>query len=93
MFTANAELDVGACLTTQLTAHLHQLTNSIQALLWFSFWPGPGQSMLIWIAVGYLGYWAGIEMARRQMSVADIITRKGSTEGTGLEEISNNENN
>lgn len=55
---------------------INQLTNSIQALLWFSYWPGPEDSMLIWIMAGYLGYWAGIEMARRQMSIVDIFGRK-----------------
>ncbi|MCP5348047.1 MAG: hypothetical protein R3F41_10550 [Gammaproteobacteria bacterium] len=47
---------------------MNQITNSIQALLWFSYWPGPGDSMLIWIAAGYLGYWVGIELARRLLT-------------------------
>ncbi len=51
---------------------INQLTNSIQALLWFSYWPGPGDSMLIWIAAGYLGYWCGIELARRQLTPAGL---------------------
>lgn len=71
---------------------INQLTNSIQALLWFSYWPGPGQSMLIWIAVGYLGYWAGVEMARRQMTPGDILKRKKKSEPVELVEVSNNEN-
>ncbi len=44
---------------------INQISNSIQALLWFSYWPGPGDSMLLWIVAGYFGYWAGIELARR----------------------------
>jgi len=69
---------------------INQLTNSIRALLWFSYWPGPGDSILIWIAAGYLGYWAGIEMARRQMSVVDIFGRK-SIESGKFPEVSKNE--
>jgi hypothetical protein len=72
---------------------INQLTNSIQALLWFSYWPGPGESMLVWIAAGYLGYWSGIEMARRQLTPADIVKPKNKAEPTELVEVSNNENN
>ena len=64
---------------------VNQLGNSIQALLWFSYWPSGGQSILIWVAVAYLGYWAGIEIARRQLSMAHLrsIRTKFSTENTG----------
>ena len=72
---------------------INQLANSIQALLWFSYWPGPGGFMLIWIAAGYLGYWAGIEMARRQMIPVNILKSKERTEPSELAEVSNNENN
>jgi hypothetical protein len=72
---------------------INQLANSIQALLWFSYWPGPGESMLIWIAAGYLGYWSGIEMARRQLTPADVVKSKNKTEPAELAEVSNNEKN
>jgi len=72
---------------------INQLTNSIQALLWFSYWPGPGESMLIWIAAGYLGYWVGVEMARRQMTPGAIVKPKNKSEPAELVEVSNNENN
>ncbi|MEZ5489671.1 MAG: hypothetical protein R3F50_05055 [Gammaproteobacteria bacterium] len=63
----------GGLLNFVISFLINQVTNSIQALLWFSYWPGPGESMLIWIAAGYLGYWAGIEMARRQLTPAAVI--------------------
>jgi len=44
---------------------LNQLGNVIQAFVWFSYWPS--DSMLIWILVAYLGYWAGVELARRHV--------------------------
>ena len=72
---------------------INQLANSIQALLWFSYWPGPGQSMLIWIAVGYLGYWIGIEMARRQLTPGGIVkSKENRVEPAELAEVTNNEN-
>lgn len=46
---------------------LNQLGNMLQGLLWFTYWPA--QSILVWMLVAYLAYWAGVELARR--SVAD----------------------
>jgi hypothetical protein len=43
---------------------LNQLGNVIQAFVWFAYWPT--ESELMWILVAYLGYWLGVEMARRQ---------------------------
>jgi len=57
---------------------INQLANSIKALLWFSYWPGPGESMLIWIAAGYLGYWCGIELARRHLTPRRLLKRDRS---------------
>jgi hypothetical protein len=45
---------------------INQLANVLQGLIWFSWWPA--DSMLIWIGVAYLGYWAGVELARRQIT-------------------------
>lgn len=62
-----------------VTFLMNQVSNSIQALLWFSYWPGPGESMLIWIMAGYLGYWLGVESARRQLTMADLLSFRKST--------------
>lgn len=44
---------------------LNQLMNMLQGLLWFSYWPA--ESILLWVLVAYLGYWVGIELARRSV--------------------------
>lgn len=46
---------------------LNQLGNVVQAFVWFSFWPA--DSIWIWILIAYLGYWAGVEMARRHIEL------------------------
>lgn len=58
---------------------LNQLGNMLQGLLWFTWWPT--ESILLWFVVAYLGYWTGVELARRsivpqQFAVYDqIISR------------------
>lgn len=46
---------------------LNQLGNFISACIWFTYWPA--DSILIWILVAYLGYWVGVEMARRNVEL------------------------
>ena len=48
---------------------VNQLGNFVTALLWFGYWPGDEQSTLIWILIAYLGYWVGVEAARRGMEI------------------------
>lgn len=43
---------------------ISQLGNIIQAFLWWSYWPA--DSILVWLVVAYLGYWIGVELARRR---------------------------
>lgn len=42
---------------------LNQVGNIIAAFFWFGYWPA--ESTLAWVLVAYIGYWAGVEMARR----------------------------
>lgn len=42
---------------------LNQVGNIISAFVWFGYWPA--ESTLMWVLVAYVGYWAGVEMARR----------------------------
>jgi len=44
---------------------LNQLVNMLQGLLWFTYWQS--ESTLLWILVAYLGYWVGVELARRSV--------------------------
>lgn len=46
---------------------LNQVGNIITAFVWFSYWPA--ESTLMWVLVAYIGYWAGVEMARRGMEL------------------------
>ncbi len=43
---------------------INQLGNIIQAFLWWNYWPA--DSVLVWLVVAYLGYWLGVELARRR---------------------------
>jgi hypothetical protein len=46
---------------------INQLGNVISAFVWFSYWPA--DSIIIWVLIAYLGYWSGVEMARRNMQL------------------------
>ena len=43
---------------------VNQITNILSAFIWFNYWSEA--SLLIWIAVAYIGYLLGIEIAKRQ---------------------------
>jgi hypothetical protein len=45
----------------------NQLENVLQAFVWFTYWPT--DSELMWGFVAYLGYWIGVEMARRKLQL------------------------
>lgn len=47
---------------------INQLQNLIMALVWFFWWDT--SSMLLWVGIAYLGFWAGVAMARRQQESA-----------------------
>ena len=42
---------------------MNQFSNLIIALVWFGYWGDDG--IIIWVLVAYVGYWIGVEMARR----------------------------
>ena len=46
---------------------INQFGNVISAFLWFSYWPA--ESILLWILIAYLGYWTGVELARRNVEI------------------------
>ena len=55
--------DLNSLIGMVIEFFIDQLGNIIQAFMWWSYWPA--ESMLVWLAVAYLGYWAGVEAARR----------------------------
>ena len=46
---------------------LNQLGNVITAFVWFSYWPA--DSIIVWLLVAYIGYWVGVELARRGLEL------------------------
>ena len=54
---------------------VNQLTNVIQAMIWWSYWPA--DSLLVWVSVAYVSFWSGVELARRSkaQSVSEVLTR------------------
>ena len=47
---------------------VNQLQNFLTALLWFTYWGDDGRNVIIWIAVPYVAYLAGIFFARKSKS-------------------------
>ncbi len=68
-----SSLAADGLITVLIDFLISQLGNILQAFLWFSYWPT--DSMLIWVAVAYLGYWVGVEIGRRYKaeSLLDIL--------------------
>jgi hypothetical protein len=54
---------------------LNQLGNMLQGLVWFTYWPA--DSMLLWVLVAYLGYWLGVELARRSVVLPQARALEG----------------
>lgn len=42
---------------------INQLGNLITAFIWFSYWSK--ESVVLWVLVAYIGYWLGIQLAKR----------------------------
>lgn len=70
---------------------VNQLANTIEALLWFGYWSGDNGSVVVSIAVAYMGYWAGTELARRERRPADLLGRFRSRTHVNSGEESENE--
>ena len=59
-----SSLAADGLIDTLIDVLISQLGNVLQAFLWFSYWPA--DSILAWIVVAYLGYWLGVELAKRR---------------------------
>jgi hypothetical protein len=44
-----------------------QLGNLISAFLWFNYWD---DSLLVSFLIAYVGYWSGVEAARRNLDLS-----------------------
>ena len=41
-----------------------QVTTLVDASIWFVWWPAKGQGPLVWVAIAYVAYLAGLNLAR-----------------------------
>ena len=41
-----------------------QVSTFVDAAIWFAWWPGKGQSPVVWIVLAYVAYIAGLNLAR-----------------------------
>lgn len=63
-FPGLAALFGDGVLSLILNILLNQLENLVTAFVWFGYWDA--DSVLLWVLVAYLGYWLGLEGARRE---------------------------
>ena len=56
----------------------NQLGNIFSAFIWFTYWPA--ESTLVWVLIAYVGYWTGVEMARRNLELPVEQMREQLTE-------------
>lgn len=42
----------------------NQVSTFVQAAIWFVWWPAKGESTVVWLAVAYVAYIAGLNIAR-----------------------------
>lgn len=46
---------------------INQIQNLVTAFVWFSFWDA--DSIWLWVLMAWLGYWVGVEAARRESEI------------------------
>lgn len=64
--TSFSSLLTGGLISILLKALMNQIANIVSAFVWFQYWSsGTQASPIVWFGVAYLGYLAGIELAKR----------------------------
>jgi hypothetical protein len=53
---------------------VNQFSTLVQAVLWFQWWPDKVEGPLVWFAVGYAGYMAGLNLARHETELGNRVT-------------------
>ena len=56
---------------------VNQFTAFVQALVWFTWWPGKEHGPLVWIAVAYVAYLAGLNLARYETALGSRLAVSG----------------
>ena len=56
-------------------AVVNQITNFVNALVWFGYWAGGDteHSLILWVAIAYAAYVAGLNLARREVAAVTEI--------------------
>ena len=55
---------------------INQVTSFVTAILWFGYWPGPSESILLWVIVAFLGHRVGVELARGRLKLPKLANKK-----------------
>lgn len=63
-FPGTAALFADGIFSFAVDAFVNQVQNFVSALVWFTWWPGQQDSLLIWVLVAYAGYLVGLNVAR-----------------------------
>lgn len=50
-----------------------QVTTFVQAITWFNWWAGKGQSIVFWFLAAMAGYFAGQELARHETALGQRL--------------------
>lgn len=55
-----------------------QVTTLVDAVTWFSWWPGHGHSPAVWVVVAYVAYIGGLNLARYETSMGHRVVELDS---------------
>ena len=64
-------------------ALVSQISSFISAAIWFSYWPEPEDSVLVWVLVAYVGYRVGIQLAKRSSNWSHANNESLEIENSG----------
>lgn len=68
---------IGGFISQQITG---QIDTFVDAATWFSWWPGKGHDLIVWFAVAYAAYIAGLELARFETGFGHRVVELDSRE-------------
>ncbi len=55
-----------------------QITTLVDAAIWFSWWPDKGHGPIVWLAVAYVAYVAGLNLARYETGFGSRVVELDS---------------
>jgi hypothetical protein len=62
-------------ITSQITG---QVSTFVDAAIWFSWWPGKGHGPVLWLAVAYVAYVGGLNLARYEFGFGSRVVELDS---------------